>query len=283
MKKFLLGTVALAALGMGAPAIAADMAVRPAARPVAVTTWSGCYVGGAVGNSWGHSSGYSASATTFGTPGIPVAAGTALSNDFYMSGFTGGFYGGCQVQLGVWVIGAEGDWSLNNKEGQSFAVGGPSVVTLGGALVPANSIWSAKERWYATARGRLGYAVDKWLFFVTGGAAWMKIDSAEFCLNGPTTVATGANLAPAGSCAGPLATAVLQTDRRTGWTIGGGVEYALRYNWSIRSEYLYIKIPSYTTFTPGVGNGLLLTGAPTNLNTDLNNHILRAGLTYKFL
>ena len=132
----------------------------------------------------------------------------------------------------------------------------PRGFTVGGTTFLTSPIWSAKERWYATARGRLGYAVDKWLFFVSGGAAWMKIDSAEFCLNNPTVTAAGAALTPAGSCQGPLATAVLQSDRRTGWTIGGGVEYALPYNWSIRSEYLYIKIPSYTTFTPGIGNGL---------------------------
>ncbi len=47
-------------------------------------------------------------------------------------------------------------------------------------------------------------------------------------------------------------------------------------------EYLYVKIPSYTTFNPGTGNGPLLTGAPTNLSHDLTNNIFRAGLAYKF-
>src|SRR5262249_61604756 len=141
----------------------------------------------------------------------------------------------------------------NNQEGQAFGVGGASAVILpGGAVAPNGLIWTLQERWYATARARLGYAVDKWLFYVTGGGAWAKLDSSEFCLNNPTvTVAGGAVIPP--QCAGPLSTAVSQTDRRSGWTIGGGVEYALPYNWSIRSEYLFIRIPSYTTFTPGVG------------------------------
>ena len=57
----------------------------------------------------------------------------------------------------------------------------------------------------------------------------------------------------------------------------------LPYNWTIRSEYLYVKIPNYKTFTPGVGNGILLSGMPTNLNVrDFNHHIFRAGLAYKF-
>ena len=127
----------------------------------------------------------------------------------------------------------------------------------------------------------MGYAVDKWLFYVTGGGAWVKIDSSEFCLNNPT-ITGGAILgaAPGTICGGPLATSLLQSDYRTGWTVGGGVEYALPYNWSIRSEYLFIKIPSYTTFTPGTGNAA---GTPTNLSVaDINNHIWRAGLTYRF-
>ena len=274
MKKLLLGTLALVA-GIAAPAAAADMRVRPAARPAAYTNWTGCYIGGGGGNSWGHSSGYTATpASTFGVlPGALAAPQVQVSQSFDMTGFTGGVYGGCQVQFGVWVVGAEGDWFANNKEGQAFAVGGPGTFFgPGGVLVPAGAIWSAKERWYATARGRVGYAVDKWLFYATGGAAWMKIDSAEFFV--PIGV----------PFFGPLTTGNLQTDRRTGWTVGGGVEYMLPYNWMIRSEYLYIKIPSYTTFTPGVGGGTLLAfpGAPTNLSTDLNNHILRVGLSYKF-
>jgi outer membrane immunogenic protein len=235
----------------------------------------------------GHTSGYSTtSGTTLGFPALPVVlppAGTQLSQDIDMTGVTFGGYGGCQVQFGVWVVGAEGDWWGNNKEGQAFAVNGPGpFIVPGTGNIGSGLIWSLKERWYATARGRLGYAVDKWLFYVTGGAAWVKLDSSEFCVNNPNVSLLGAVVGP-GQCVGPLASAVLQSDKRTGWTIGGGVEYALPYNWSIRSEYLFIKIPSYTTFTPGVQNGFGLAGAPTNLTVaDINNHIWRAGLTYRF-
>jgi outer membrane immunogenic protein len=273
MKKFVQASLALAALGLSAPAVAADMAARPIARPVAFTNWTGCYVGGGAGSSVGTGSGYSATpASTFGVlPGaLPVPQGQ-LSSKFGMTGATGGFYGGCQAQFGVWVLGAEGDWFLNNKEGQSGLASAPLF-----AVFNPITLWSAKERWYSTARARLGYAVDKWLFYVTGGAAWMKIDSAEFVLTVP-----GAGAATLATC-GPLRCANLQSDTRSGWTIGGGVEYALPYNWTIRSEYLYIRIPSYTTFTPGIGNGIVLAGMPTNLNVDLQNHIFRAGLAYKF-
>jgi outer membrane immunogenic protein len=285
MKKLLLGSVVV--LGMSAPVVAADMAARPIARPAAFTNWTGCYVGGGAGTMVGHTDGFSSTAaTTFGFPAaafVVPPAGTQFSQNIDMTGITFGGYGGCQLQFGVWVVGAEGDWWGNNKEGQAFAVNGPGAIILPGGTVGSNGlIWSLKERWYATARGRLGYAVDKWLFYVTGGAAWVKLDSSEFCVNNPTVTLAGAAVAAPG-CAGPLASAVLQTDKRSGWTVGGGVEYALPYNWSIRSEYLYIRIPSYTTFTPGVGNGLILTNMPTNLTVaDISNHIFRAGLTYRF-
>jgi hypothetical protein len=60
-----------------------------------------------------------------------------------MSGFTGGFYGGCQVQLGVWVVGAEGDWSLNNQAGQAFGGWNMRCPTTGrsGANI---SIWNGE-------------------------------------------------------------------------------------------------------------------------------------------
>ena len=188
MKKFLLGTVALAALG--APAIAADMAARPIARPAAYTNWTGCYLGGTVGAAWGRSDGYSTNGATTSVSqraSPPILAGVPLTNQFNMSGLIGGAYGGRQIQLGVWVIGAEGDWEAINKEGQAFYVNGPGLSTIplaagGVGAVRPGFYLSAKERWLATARGRIGYAVDKWLFTVSGGAAWMKIDSSESLL-----------------------------------------------------------------------------------------------------
>src|SRR5271166_5101981 len=269
MKKLLLGTVALAALGV--PAIAADMGVRPVAYVAAGTNWTGCYVGGDVGDAWGRDSGYSTTAaSTAGVlPGAVSLAGVGqLSQSFTTSGVAGGFYGGCNYQFGAWVIGAEGDWTVNNKEGQSFSVNGPSAnVVLPGVVLPPGFYASSKENWLVTARGRLGYAVDKWLLYVTGGAAWAKINSSY-------------TVTPVSASA--ITWADQQSDTRSGWTVGVGYEYMLPYNWSIRSEYLYVKIPSYTTFNPGTGNGPLLTGAPTNLSHDLTNNIFRAGLAYKF-
>jgi outer membrane immunogenic protein len=258
MKKLLLGTVALAALGAGATANAADLGVRRAvvAAPVAYTNWTGCHLGGAVGNEWGNSDPWSTtSATTLGLFNGPTAApNTPLNNGFSMNGFIGGFYGGCDYQVGYWVFGIEGDWSSLNKSGQTFEI--PPFNTL--------FVNEAQERWIATVRGRLGYAVDRWMFYVTGGGAWVRIDSSEW------------------SILAPSATGVTQSDTRSGWTVGAGLEYGLSYGWSVRSEYLYVQIPSFTTFTPGSGTGLSQFSHTFVNEGKLSNNIWRAGLTYKF-
>jgi len=149
MKKFLLGSVAFAALGIGAPAITADMPVRPVAAAPAFS-WTGCHVGGVFGYEWGHSDTLTttSSSTVLALPGAPaaalafngatVAAGQPLYDGFTLNGFNGGGYAGCDYQFGVWVVGAEGDWSVSNKSGTGQATPNaldPGILTSAGPLV----------------------------------------------------------------------------------------------------------------------------------------------------
>jgi outer membrane immunogenic protein len=275
MKRFLLGTVALAALAV--PATAADMGVRPrAVAYVPAFSWTGCHIGGLVGYEWGHSDGYTttgASTTIRATP-VPVLAGQPVYSGFGLDGFNGGGDIGCDYQFGAWVVGIEGDWSNVNKSGQ----GGTTLNTFspgilspgGGTTIFGNRTWTgeAQERWYATARGRFGYAVDRWLFFVSGGGAWTKVDQSQFIPGSPNNFAIDSN-------------------RLTGWTVGGGLEYAppqlngpFNGQWTIRAEYLYLHFRDYTAFTAPIFGASL--GGFSNLSTSLDNHIVRFGLAYKF-
>jgi outer membrane immunogenic protein len=274
MKKFLLGSVALVALGAGAPANAADMPVRRLPPP-AVFSWSGCYLGVNVGYAYGRSQQTSASntATTNGPAGLgltPIspaiseapnggALGAPITPRFNEGGIVGGGTAGCNYQFGVWVIGIEGDGGPTYKDGQEKD------------LAPFNPFFTSQttERWVATARGRLGYAVDKWLFYVTGGAAWAGVEiNVMNTTFQPTT--------PGGFPAAH--------DKRTltGYTVGGGVEYALGYGWSIKSEFLYIDFRSNnnfftppTSFTPTASYFLPRT-------VSLDNYQFKWGLNYKF-
>jgi len=252
------------------------MRVAPAPAPLPVyTNWSGCYVGASAGTSSGRSDGFVTSGGSVALGQGPggtnaVLAGSPLSQSFNLSGFIGGGTLGCNWQAGAWVFGIGGDGSATNKSGQAPS----AVLTIGSSAGPlivnqANQ-FEMQERWLVTARGRLGltnfwWFGDKTLLYVTGGAAWAKIDS---------TLAVIGN---------PIATGVFQSDTRTGWTVGGGLEYALGYGWSAKSEFLYVDFGNWTTFTgcAGVAPGCP-SGGPTSLNVNLKDYIWRAGLNYKF-
>jgi outer membrane immunogenic protein len=267
MKKLFLGSVALVALGLVAPAaFAAERAVpayAPPPPPVPVYTWTGCYVGASAGTSYGTST-HSTVANSVLTSNVAgptplpaaVAAGSNIADSFNLSGFIGGGQIGCNYQFGQWVIGVEADGSGTNKEGQAQEV--PLAPFIAGR---SNWVSQTQERWLVTARGKLGWAIwDKTMVYATGGGAWAKIDTSEFLLG--TVLNTGHQ----------------ESNTRTGWTVGGGIEYALGYGWSVKGEYLYVDFDHYTTFnSPPFGVGNI---APRDVK--LNDHIFRGGLNYKF-
>jgi outer membrane immunogenic protein len=143
MKKFLLGTVALVALGATAPALAADLAARPAytKAPVyaaPIYNWTGFYIGGHVGGA------FAGSNNPVGSDGR----------------FLGGIQGGADYQFATnWVIGVEAQysWMANNNSG---------VVFPGGVLVNSNSDQ------LGSVTGRLGYAWGPALLYAKGGYAF---------------------------------------------------------------------------------------------------------------
>src|SRR5215472_948505 len=239
MKKLFLGSVALVAVGLAAPAaFAAERSVpyTPPPPPVPVYTWTGCYVGASAGTSYGTST-HSTVANSVLTSNVAaptrlpvaVAAGSNIADSFNLSGFIGGGQIGCNWQWGPWVFGVEADGSGTNKEGQAQEV--PLATFSAGRQ---NWVSQTQERWLVTARGKLGWAVwDKSMVYVTGGGAWAKIDSSEFLLG--TVLGTGHQ----------------ESNTRGGWTVGGGIEYALGYGWSVKGEFLYVKFDNFSTFTTG--------------------------------
>jgi outer membrane immunogenic protein len=245
----MLGLVALGSFGPGA--LAADMPVA-APPPVAVYTWTGCYLGLSIGASYGRSEHTAVGGTTAvrGGRAVALAAGTSIADPFDLSGFIGGAQGGCNYQIGAWVFGIEGDWSVTNKEGQRFENQNPTLW-----------IASTKERWLGTARLRLGYAIwDKWLWYVTGGGAYAKIDATSWRDINPTSAS------------------FTQTNWRSGWTVGVGTEYALSYGWSIKSEFLYVDFGRYQTFT----SGLIPVNVFASREVKLNDYNFRFGTNYRF-
>ena len=138
-----LAFVLAAAMGFGGMqvATAADMAVK--ARPLPVDpayNWSGFYVGINGGYGWGKSD-----------ISAPISSGS-----YNMSGGLAGGTLGYNWQMGQAVIGLEGDIDWTHLHGN-----GPC----------AGTTCETRNDWLSTARGRIGYAFDRFMPFVSGGAA----------------------------------------------------------------------------------------------------------------
>ena len=84
---------------------------------------------------------------------------------------------------------------------------------------------STSNRWLATFRGRLGYAFDRWLPYITGGGAYGNVKAT-------------ASLPIAGLAAST-------SNNQFGWTVGAGLEYAFLGNWTAKLEYLYVDLGSF--------------------------------------
>jgi outer membrane immunogenic protein len=122
------------------------------------------------------------------------------------SGVIGGAHVGYNLQIAQWVVGLEGTVDGTSLEGTRTSVTG---VTM-----------NMRSEVQGSIRARLGIAFNRWLIYGTGGAAFAG-NTDGYIFNGPP----------------PLA----ETDSKTrsGWTVGGGVEYAITNNWSLRAEYRY--------------------------------------------
>jgi outer membrane immunogenic protein len=247
MKKLFLGSVALVAMLGGPAAFAADMPLRRAPAPVIVANWTGCYVGLFIGTNSGNVK-VDRYANTSGNLGGEDA-------NYNMSGMLGGAALGCNYQVGAWVWGIEGDYAVTNKDGQQFDV--LTTSATGGQVID-----QTHERWISTARARLGYTVtDKWLWYVTGGGAWISAQQSKWVAAAPTFAAIG-------------------TQTLSGWTAGFGTEYMLGYGWSIKSEFLYVDVGSKQFFGPG-NNGTLSATFPGE-DVRIRDYIFKVGMNYSF-
>jgi outer membrane immunogenic protein len=231
-KNIILGAVAALVLGPTAAA-AADLPVK-APVPIAIYDWTGFYIGVSGGGSFGQST------------HIDQATGLGDTIGYNVKGGLVGGTLGYNWQVSRFVVGFEGDASWVGQYG--------SNVDDGLAGNPAFTSFT-KETWVATARGRLGYAVNNLLFYGTGGYAAAGVEAGVKDSN------TGALLASA-------------TSTRSGWTAGGGLEWGFAPNWSAKFEWLYMK------FDSAAFNTLAAEGPRSSVPFDDN--VVRAGINYRF-
>ena len=218
-----MGPVATFATDLPLPPMVTKAPPLPAA--VAPYNWSGLYVGGHLGHLWGR---------THVEDNGEIAERNARTD-----GVVGGVMLGYNWQIQRLVFGLEGDFGWTNAHGVGTGPPEPDpepapapppppppppVLALPPppALIPVTTHGpnSYDVRWTSHVRGRIGYAVDNWHFFVAGGFTMADLSFHEGTIT--TTFVTDTS-----------------GGKYYGWSVGGGVEWAFTRNLFARVEYFY--------------------------------------------
>jgi len=162
-------------------------------------------------------------------------AGVTVTDADIKGGFAGGTIGyNYQAPGSQFVFGVEADaaWAdLSHSE---------AVAPVGTAKQRVNA--------FGSVTGRVGVAVDAVLLYAKGGYAWAN---NEFSLVTPGVTFSDSRL-------------------HSGWTVGGGAEWAFAGPWSAKAEYMFARYDSENYgVAPGVGFGL-------------DVHTIKAGVNYRF-
>jgi outer membrane immunogenic protein len=228
-----------AALTFSGSAFAADMAVKAPPPPPVVApaySWTGFYLGIVGGGGWGDTQHTNA-----------ISGGNSGP-----SGIGGGLFGGTygyNWQSGAWVFGLEGDFSWSGIQ-KGFQDNNGSLFCEG------TNTCETDLRWFGTDRGRLGYAWDRFLVYASAGVAYGDVRGT--LSNAPF-----------------VQSFTVGDSTRAGFTFGGGIEWALAHNWSVKAEYLHTDFGNKITYD------LIAGGSPEEVSlTHLD--IVRAGLNYRF-
>jgi outer membrane immunogenic protein len=262
MRRFaiaLLSATAMSVVGANAADLSVMTPIYKAPPPVAPYNWTGFYVGGNVGYGWGATTGdlssfdpaFNAAVAAGGTPG---SLGTKAS------GALGGVQFGYNWQVGAMLLGAEADI-------QASGVDNTSTVNFagGGGILPSTSTGQENLKWFGTVRLRGGVLVTpRVLLYATGGFAYGGVS------NSATNVFTPA---AAGNFSGS------NSETRSGWTAGGGAEWAFADGWSVRGEYLYVDLGSTNVRMLDPVN---FPGTFADYTFKHRYNIARVGLNYKF-
>ncbi|HEX3496193.1 MAG TPA: outer membrane protein [Methylocella sp.] len=256
-RKFLLASVGAIAL-TGSAAFAADLPSRAPPPvylpPPPIFTWTGIYIGGQVGYAWFNGSNRFNGFDPFFNDGQGIFLNSSVGGT--PNGVIGGGHVGYDYQINQWVLGVEG------------TVDGTSLTNTAVAVFPDGSVLRARSNAdiQGSIRGRLGIAWDRALIYATGGVAFGGFNT-NVSFNG-TDFATGV----------PFFANANVSSTRTGWTVGGGIDYAVTNNWSIFAEY------RFTNFGNIRENnfGQLPAGFTFNERRQLQQNQVQAGFSYKF-
>lgn len=187
------------------------------------------------------------------------------------TGFRGSIFLGYSRRIGTnFLIGIEGDIGLVNKTGTVNGIPGTvgNGVTTGvpglTAAASSNDSVSVKRSWDASLRARFGYFVTpRAVVYATGGLAMQRVEATVTC-------------SAAGVCGlGPTPFTATNSATMTGWTIGAGLEYALTERLTLRGEYRYADLGTFTATYGTAAN------AAFTVDVKMQTHTVMVGLGLK--
>ncbi|GLK57066.1 outer membrane immunogenic protein [Methylopila capsulata] len=267
MTSLLRTAVSAAALLAGVSlASAADLPAYEAPAAIAVSgfTWTGFYVGAHAGYVWGDHDIKTRGKDDMTRSNVdrrlrPPSIG--IDGDGWMVGAQAGY--NFQLDNSPIVFGVEADISYTDiDDTRRYAIPfdrGPGII---------RSSFKQELEFLGTVRGRLGYAFDRVLVYGTGGLAYGKVKTSARFLNNSTG-------------GGTLGFSDRESGVEVGYAVGGGVEYAVTDNITVKGEYLYYdlgdtKLNVNRTALAPVGQS----GYRSKFEND--GHIARLGVNYKF-
>jgi outer membrane immunogenic protein len=224
MKKILIGALLA---GVATSALAADLptskpAPAPMYAPPPIFTWTGFYLGANGFYGFGDTRGPGSSA--FGSP----------------TGGMGGVTAGYNYQIGQFVTGLEGDFDFGD-------------VSKNQSVDAAGSFSKYHVSDFATVRGRVGFALDRALIYVTGGYAGGEVRGSLYDATVPAYFSN--------------------STWQSGYVVGAGLEYAFTNNISAKAEYLYSQLGEKAYFAPD---------ALYSNRSGLDISMVRVGINYRF-
>jgi outer membrane immunogenic protein len=239
--------------------LAASFGAR--AADVSVYNWTGFYLGLNAGGNWGKSQ---SPMTIASNAAFASAFDTMGSKSFDTGGFTGGGQGGYNWQWHNILVGLETDFDYFGSAG-SQSVSYPTPNSR--RPLTSTITKSLNTDWLFTARPRVGITANNWLFYETAGLALTQLKASwAYADNFP-------------EAANATASANV-----TGWTVGGGIEYAFPGNWLVGGEYLYVKFPGVSANSGATSRfpPVPTPGVSVSYNADLASNIIRLRLSKKF-
>lgn len=254
MKKLLLAGTAMLAFAGAAQAADLPDVQEPVYAPIApVYSFAGFYVGANVGYIDGQ---LDAEVTT--TPAT-AATGFEFGGDDN-GGIIGGVQAGYNAQFDQFVFGIEGDISAISFDvgDDDTLVDTATAANVFGLPASVNSEFDVDVDYLATLRARAGVTFDRFMVYGTGGFAFTSVD-LDYSVPGATF------------------TTESDDDIQVGYTVGGGVEGLVTENLTAKLEYLYVDFEDENLdFT------VPATGVSQTIEADLDAHVIRAGVNYKF-